>query len=254
MFRPIRAPFWLVVVLVLVMFMALPTTAFAQCTNYTVSDANALNDVITAYNQDCSAGEEIFATIDGTITLQSDSTEIDNATGAGLILTSGDGPGILDGNDAHRILDIANGNVVVEQLTLRNAESPLNGSPGGAIANADQLSIRESTFASNHDTNNEIGGGAIFNEGTLTIERSTFRDNDANTGGPCTTTSRARRPSSTRHLLITRPWHPKRATQAAMGPPLSMRDRSRSNTRPWRATMPSPTMAQRCTTPQAHRP
>ena len=161
--------------------MAWPSVAFAQgCGSYTVSDAGELNQVISEYNTECGPGEEIFATIDGTITLQSDSKEINNSTGAGLILQSGDGPGILDGNGAHRILEVDKGHVVIEALTLQNGQLTDRG--GAGIHNEGTLTVRDSTLASNIE-NRDGGGGAIYNDGTLTVERSTFEANSANTGG-----------------------------------------------------------------------
>lgn len=167
--------------MVLLALMAWPSVALAQgCVPYTINDAGELNQVIVEYNTECGPGEEIIATIDGTITLQTDSTQIDNSTGAGLILQSGEGPGILDGDGAHRILDIDNGNVVIEGLTLQNGQVTDLG--GAGIHNRATLTVRDSTFANNNESR-FAPGGAIYNNGTLTVERSTFEANSANTGG-----------------------------------------------------------------------
>ena len=112
-----------------------------------------------------------------------------------IVLTSGelhitddvtiDGPGAnlltIDGNNASRIFDVDDGNsatailVAISGLTLtRGNEGTANG--GGAIFNAEDLTLTNSTLSGNSTS---ISGGGILNSGTMAIVASTISGNQA---------------------------------------------------------------------------
>ena len=97
------------------------------------------------------------------------------------------GPGAgslaISGNRASRIFSIASGvTVAISGLSLLNG---YDASFGGAISNAGNLTIANSTLANNAagTTNSGSVGGAVSNGGALTITNSTLSGNLATYGG-----------------------------------------------------------------------
>lgn len=151
-------------------------TALTGCDDVTVANQFAIDAAIQDYNANCTAGQTKTVTVDGTITLISALTPINNATTAELVI-EGDGDDILDGDDSFRILNIADGSVTLDTMTLQNG---LSGGNGGAIRNTDILSVTNSTFTENEANN----GGAILSNAQLSVTNSSFISNTAaETGG-----------------------------------------------------------------------
>lgn len=146
--------------------------AQAQCDDATVSSESELNAAIDDYNLNCSGGETLTATLFGPIVLTASSNQISNNTTAQLVLAGGE---TIDGDESHRILDIADGQVTVDNLTLQNASATV----GGAIRNGvdADLHITGSVFEGNSAPGES--GGAILNSGTLAVSTSTFLNNSA---------------------------------------------------------------------------
>ena len=156
-----------------------PSVALAQsCADATITDGNQLNDIIARFNTECGSGDQLIATINSDVLLQGPTTPIDNSTDATLELTGG---GTLIGIAEWQILDIDNGNVVIDRLTFIDGQAPSGAPTGAAIDNDGTLTIRESTLQNNGA--GATNGGAIYNVGTLTVERSTFQENQADANG-----------------------------------------------------------------------
>lgn len=90
---------------------------------------------------------------------------------------------ILDGQGLHRILDVYNSNVIVENLTFING---YGSNLGGAVQNQGNLTLINCNFLSNQVSlgsslthGGHFYGGAIYNSGTLIIENSSFENNVA---------------------------------------------------------------------------
>ncbi len=106
-------------------------------------------------------------TITGNITI--------TGTGAELLTISGD--------NASRVLNIANGTVLLlDGLTIANGTT---NSSGGGVLNAGNLTIRNSVIRNNTANGSSSDGGGIYNlnTGTLALENSTVRNNTAGDDG-----------------------------------------------------------------------
>jgi CSLREA domain-containing protein len=115
---------------------------------------------------------------------------------ASLVL-QGAGPGgtIIDGGGLDRVLDVHAGiTVTITGLTIANGQAPgggeaTNGSDGGGIANAGNLTLQDCAISRNQagsgggDGNLGGQGGGIYNAGELTLLRSTVSDNRTGDGG-----------------------------------------------------------------------
>lgn len=102
-------------------------------------------------------GEQITLTQDITL----------NGAGAGTI---------LDGNNAHRVVEVVNGvTASINNLTITHG----NSYSGGGIQNYGTLTVTNSTISGNESG----GGGGINNDGILTIADSNIVDNTATSFG-----------------------------------------------------------------------
>ncbi|MGD1087788.1 MAG: polysaccharide lyase family 7 protein [Verrucomicrobiota bacterium] len=136
-----------------------------------------------------------YLTGGGTITFAT------NLSGATILLTNGelllnqnltiDGSGLangisINGNNAHRVFEIASGTNIFIALTITNGEDNnddgVNGGGGGGIYidSSGNLTLTNCTVAGNSATNSYEGGGGIDNDGTLTVNQSTISGNSAN--------------------------------------------------------------------------
>lgn len=102
-----------------------------------------------------------------------------------VLIGQGATPGdtVIDGAAIDRVLDIWNGTVEIQNLTIRNGRA--NG-PGGGIRNSSrQLTVIRSIVTGNTTTNFGFGGG-IFHDGpaaALILRDSTLSNNTASGGG-----------------------------------------------------------------------
>ncbi len=96
--------------------------------NTTITTPAQLDTTIQDYNTNCGNGDIKTVTVDGLLPLNSALTTINNATTAQLII-QGDGNDTLDGTNTVRLLNIDNGNVTVNNMTLQNGSA----SEAGAI-------------------------------------------------------------------------------------------------------------------------
>ena len=123
-----------------------------------------------------------FATgLSGTIVLKSGELQITNDVTI-------DGPGAnlltVSGNNTSRIFNIDDGNlgtalaVAISGLKLTGGNA--GSDSGGAIFNAEALTLTNSTLSGNSAG---WSGGGIYNEGTMTLTNSTLSDNSAHDGG-----------------------------------------------------------------------
>ena len=135
-----------------------------------------------------------YLTGGGTITFAT------NLSGATILLSNGelllnqnltiDGSGLangisINGNNAHRVFEIAGGTNIFIALTITNGEDNnddgVNGGGGGGIHidSSGNLTLANCTVAGNSATNSYEGGGGIDNDGTLTVNQSTISGNSA---------------------------------------------------------------------------
>ena len=152
--------------------------AATTCEVESTNDAGAgslrqcLADIDTA-----GGGTITFAdSANGTINLTSGDLPTVTLMSSITITGNGEGKTVIDGGAAHGGLDFTgSGTVTVTGLTIRNTSR----NEGGALfSNAGDVSVQDSTFASNVATNRK--GGAINSyEGDLSIQRSTFTGNKA---------------------------------------------------------------------------
>jgi VCBS repeat-containing protein len=101
------------------------------------------------------------------------------------VTITGAGAGLLtiSGNNASRVLNIANGTIVLlDSLTIANGTT---NSSGGGVLNAGNLTIRNSVIRNNTASGSSSDGGGIYNlnTGTLALENSTVRNNTAGDDG-----------------------------------------------------------------------
>ena len=144
-----------------------PQTAWA------VNNEATLNEAIACYN-DAYEGHYTVSMADD-VSLTAATTTINNSISATLEI-AGNGY-TLDGANAYRLLDINNGDVTIDSLTLTNGYAS---SLGGAIQNSGSLTLTQSTLISNSV---RTYGGGIYNYGALTILQSTLADNEAGSAG-----------------------------------------------------------------------
>ena len=83
----------------------------------------------------------------------------------------------LDGRNASRIFDVETGGAVLNGLTLAHGQA--GAGSGGAIYNADTLTLNACTLTGNSAAN----GGAVDNLGSLTLNACTLAGNAVNGGG-----------------------------------------------------------------------
>ena len=105
--------------------------------------------------------------------------EADAFAGEGVeLVINGDGKVTLSGNSASQILNVAAGNdVTVNGITFTKGTA----TTGGAIYNAGELTVTNSTFNANTGS---TSGGALYNTGTAEISGTNFTNNSAvNYGG-----------------------------------------------------------------------
>lgn len=160
----------------IVLMLAGSPSALAQCVSVTVTTQTELEAAVLDYNANCGNGDVLTATVSGTITISGSAlSDVNNATTAVFEIV-GDGDDILDGGGAFHILDIGDGFVNIDSLTLRNGNHP--SLSAGAISNrsAAVLAINNSTFSGNRA---DSYGGAILSYGATTITNSTFINNAA---------------------------------------------------------------------------
>ena len=154
-----------------------------------VGDGCSLREAIINANDDfrthidCPAGTGndtiLFSSILGTATFTLASalpviSDTDGLTinGAGVKIT-------LSGNNAFRVLEVANAvPLTIQNLTLANGFGV-----GGGVYNSGSLTILTSTFKDNDGLDPGAGGGVYNNSGTVTITNSTFTGNVATNGG-----------------------------------------------------------------------
>ncbi|RZM76631.1 two-partner secretion domain-containing protein [Leptolyngbya iicbica] len=119
------------------------------------ADGGTVNLAAGTYQE----GQEILLTRDVTL----------NGAGAGNTL--------LDGNDAHRVLQV-NGGVTasLNGLTITKGNSADN---GGGIFNSGTVSLTNATLSGNSARD----GGGIYNLGTVNFTNATLSDNSAEGGG-----------------------------------------------------------------------
>lgn len=155
-----------------------------ECTGATISTFSEFNAALSLYNNNCGDGETLTITVDGTITLGSAPSDIDNSTTAILEIVGDDAAtDILDGANSFRILEITDGNVTLDTMTLQNglADGAATADDnGGAITNSGSLTLINSIVTSNQATEN---GGALWNNGSLSITDSTLSSNSSQFGG-----------------------------------------------------------------------
>ena len=92
--------------------------ALAQCVDATATTQAELESVILDFNGNCGAGDVLTTTVSGTITISGSAfSPVNNGTTAVLEIV-GDGDDALDGGGAIQILDIDDGHVTIDSLTL----------------------------------------------------------------------------------------------------------------------------------------
>ncbi|MCB1804691.1 MAG: Ig-like domain-containing protein, partial [Candidatus Competibacteraceae bacterium] len=157
------------------MLMVRPSQA-QTCSDATVSTQAELDTAITNYNTFCGDGDTLTVTVEGTITLASALTAVNNSTTAALDIV-GDGDDILDGANSFQILRIQDGNVTLETMTLQQGDAAVSGFGGALeIFSAANVTVNNSTFTGHQAPN----AGAISSTGTLAITNSTFFNNASN--------------------------------------------------------------------------
>ncbi len=137
--------------------------------------ANFGADIIT-FDLSLTSGGAATITLGGTaLTISSDLT----ITGPGANLLT------INGNAASQIFVVSDSdffstpkNVLISDLTLTNGNA--SAQDGGAIANAENLTVANSTITGNSADNN---GGGIGSSGTLTVMQSTISGNSAGYSG-----------------------------------------------------------------------
>ncbi len=156
----------------------LAPSVHAVCDDVSVSLQAGLEAAIVDYNTNCAAGQTMTVTVDGTITLGSALSVINNATTAVLEIV-GDGDDVLDGAGSFRIFNLNDGNLHVDTMTLQNGSN----TEGGAIRNfAGSLTVTDSVLAGNTASN--VGGAINMQLGSISvIDNTTFANNVSGTSG-----------------------------------------------------------------------
>jgi len=92
---------------------------------------------------------------------------------------------ILDGEGARQVVEITDGTVRLDGLTVSNGHAQVGA--GIKATGYDLVTIANCRVIDNHHGNNGCdGGGAYFSGGSVLITNSTFADNSANWGGGST--------------------------------------------------------------------
>lgn len=139
-----------------------------------VANNTAGDDTITFAGATFTDGTPDTITLGGTELSITGNTTI---VGAGANLLT------ISGNNASRVLNIANGTVaVLNGLTIANGTT---NSSGGGVLNAGNLTIRNSVIRNNSANGSSSDGGGLYNlnTGTLSLESSTVRNNTAGDDG-----------------------------------------------------------------------
>ncbi|GEM_PF-4454426 len=144
------------------------------CNDAIVTNETELATAITNFNSSCADGDVMNVTVDGTIGLTTAQPPVNNATSAQLNISGG----TLDGGLAHQLLNIADGQVTLDEMTMQRG----NATNGGAIAVGDTLIVTNSIFTDNQSITN---GGAIYatTNQNIEIRNSAFSTNTSGSGG-----------------------------------------------------------------------
>ncbi len=164
-----------------------------------ISSANADQSNRDTGNCDPGSGADTI-TLSGDVTL---STALPNITST---ITIEGGEFTIDGNNAHRIFDVRNGNLTLNSLTLTKGYADNGGALrliGGSLTINNSI-IRDSEAESENSGNGQ-GGGLYHNQGTTIINNSSFINNEADislnsTGGAISIHNRS--PLSAGNLTI----------------------------------------------------
>jgi hypothetical protein len=192
--RPVRFASMLSAIVITFTLVLSASARAATITVDSLADTGApgicvLRDAITAANtltatNGCSAGtgnDRIRFRVSGTITLASTLPQV---TDSKLTINGSASPGVtLDGGGGVQVMQVASGATLkLDNLTIADGVAVSPG--GGGIENDGTLTVTNSTFAGNSDSNPEFEnlGGAIYNGGTLTVTNSTFAGNSAGNG------------------------------------------------------------------------
>ncbi|WNZ24969.1 DUF4347 domain-containing protein [Leptolyngbya sp. NK1-12] len=133
----------------------------------------SLREAVNAANT-LGGSNNIFFGVNGTFTLTGGELGISSNLsifGNGASFTT------ISGNNASRVFNVSNSNVLLSGLTIANGRA--GGGEGGGIRNSGNLTVQFCTISGN----SAGGGGGIFNGGSLTVNSSTFSNNLATGGG-----------------------------------------------------------------------
>ncbi len=155
------------------LLMVLANIAAAQCDSVTATSPDEFDAAVTDYNDNCTDGDQLTITLDGTLSLATSATNPDNASTAVLRIVDG----TLQGNGTNRLMRFRDGNIVFERTVLRGFSSA-NGGIGRIDADA-VVTLVNTTVTENEATS----AAAFLNSGTLNIINSTIAGNTRNTNG-----------------------------------------------------------------------
>ncbi|MCB1810171.1 MAG: DUF11 domain-containing protein [Candidatus Competibacteraceae bacterium] len=144
------------------------------CNSVTVTSRSELNAAISDFNSNCANGDTLTATVDGTISMTSSLTTLNNATDAVLLVEGG----TIDANDSASVMRLNNGKAVFQNMTLKNANG-LNGGTFFVDSNGD-LTLINSTISNSIAT---TGGAIAIQNGVLTLTNTTISDTTRLTNG-----------------------------------------------------------------------
>ena len=168
-----------------VAFALLLVAAPSFAAEITVAADCVLADAITAANTDKAVGGCVAGAGADVITLSEDVTLAAELPRITSEITVAGGGFSISGAAAYRIFSVeASGTLTIERLTLRDARSGPEYTPGivhgdgGAIYNEGLATISDSAF----NGNKAGSGGAIANLGRLEVDRSTFVENNGDLG------------------------------------------------------------------------
>src|SRR3954465_1654360 len=154
---------------------ALGMTATAQATDYTVTNTNptgsgSLGQAMTDQNNGTGPDRVLFQSgLSGSITLTTDLTTVDEPL---QVLGPGANVLAINGNNAHRIFNVASGgDLTGSGLTMTNGNP--SGAGGAIQNNFGTVTVQDSNISGNTG----YGGGIYSSYGTLTVQRSTVSGN-----------------------------------------------------------------------------